>query len=272
MCNKQYDLEQNNGSNCLHGGSNGFAHQFWSLVEHEQSELRLRLKSEHLDQNFPGSIIVDAVFALNGHSLAIHYTARLSDDSPAGMRTVVNLTNHAYFNLNGCEPAESAGTPSILNHEVYSRHAKAYLEQNENQVPTRRLVELQQAEAPMQIDKGFVKLADGHRAGFYDDSFVFETDVDRYDVDGLHQTEHYEIDLICRPSALKLNLCTNNYSCHLYTGPRERILNYEPFSGVCLEAQAFPNACNVPEWLNQCLLKNSQIYHRSIIYSFKDLS
>lgn len=232
----------------------------------------MRLNSEHLDQNFPGSIVVDAKFTMNGNSLALHYSAKLSDDSPDDMRTVVNLTNHAYFNLNGCEPAESAEkTPNILNHQVYSQQAKAYLEQNDDQVPTRRLVELKDAAAPMQIQKGFVKLADGCKTGLYDHSFVFETDVERYGVDGLHQTEFYDVDVVCPQSAVKLNVRTNNYSCHIYTGPRERILNYEPFTGVCLEAQAFPNACNVPEWLNQCLLKKGQAYHRTTIFSFSDL-
>ena len=253
----------------MHGGSNGFAHQFWTLVSRGESELLLRLKSDHLDQNFPGSIIVDARFAVAKSALTIDYTAKLSDDSPPGARTVVNLTNHAYFNLNGCEPAESNGTPTILNHEVHSRHAKAYLEQNANQVPTRRLIGLQQAVAPMKINEGFVRLSDGCAKGLYDHSFVFESDVDRYDVEA--KGDQYVFDLICRLAGIKLNLRTNNYSCHLYTGPRERILNYAPYSGVCLEAQSFPDACSVPEWLNQCLLKKSQTYLRTICYTFEDL-
>lgn len=233
----------------------------------------MRLRSDHLDQNFPGSILVDARFSLHGNALTIDYSAKLSDDSAPDARTVVNLTNHAYFNLNGCEPAERAGTTTILNHEVFSEHAKAYLEQDCDQVPTKRLIDLEKASAPMKISKKSVRLADGCAQGLYDHSFVFETNVDRYAVDAdKSKLNQFAFDLISPTTKIKLSLRTNNYSCHLYTGPRERILNYEPFSGVCLEAQSFPNACNVPEWLNQCLLKKSQTYARTMCYSFEDLS
>ena len=214
---------------------------------------------------------MDARFSVHRTALTIDYSAKLSDDCPPDARTVVNLTNHAYFNLNGCEPAEVAGTPTILNHEVHSGHAKAYLEQDANKVPTKRLIELQRtSDAQMRISEGFVMLADGCAQGLYDHSFVFETDVDRYTVDAAGDRQ-FAFDLVCRPAGIKLGLRTNNYSCHLYTGPRERIANYAPFSGVCLEAQSFPNACNVPEWLRQCLLKKSQTYSRTICYSFEDL-
>lgn len=281
MNGQKYDLERNDNKNCLHGGTNNFAHQIWDLVKHKDNELILSLKSKHLDQNFPGSILVKAHFRIVDEALYIHLTARLDNDNSSNLQTIVNLTNHSYFNLNGCEPAESElsiGT-SILDHEIYSKDAKSYLEQNSDKIPTKRMIELD--ESIFEINKKPVNLSEGCKKGFYDHSFVFETDSSKYTVcDGLEkidsindeiEKQFFAFQLISKQSGVKLEMRTTNFSCHIYTGPREAILNYQPFAGICLEAQSFPNSCNEPDWLNQTLVTTDRPYSKTIIYRFSDI-
>ena len=261
----------------MHGGKDGFAHQFWNLIEHKDNHLILQLKSPHLDSQFPGSIKVTADFQVRDSILDLFYKAELDELNPTGLQTVVNLTNHTYFNLNGCESAElnSNSLTTILDHELYSSKVKAYLEQDANKIPTKRLIKLEDADFPLRINKDYVKLSDGCSKGYYDNSFVFETDANKYTANSVDYSESnrvdYSIELLSRQSGVKLEMLTNNFSCHLYTGPREKILNYSQQSGVCLEAQSFINSCNVPEWLNQCLITSEKPYTKFIIYRFSDL-
>lgn len=274
MNNQDYDLEKNAGTCCLHGGSNGFAHKIWKLVAHRDNELILELKSDHLDQNFPGSLLVTAKFSLLKDALIIHYSARLDDTNSPSLSTIVNLTNHAYFNLDGCEPADCQSTAeqdiTVLSHEVYSKDAKAILEQDSNQVSTGRLIKLEDADPLFQIDKGFISLREGCEKGLYDHSFAFETDPSKYTV--LANPDEFEFEAISKKSNIKLTVRTDNFSCHMYTGPRTSILSYPPLSGVCFEAQAFPNACNIPDWSNQCIVTKDRPYSKFISFAFSSLN
>jgi len=239
--------------------------------------LTLQLKSEHLDQNFPGSIIVLAKFSIpsDSNTLMIHYTAQLDDSNPTDLNTIVNLTNHAYFNLDGCEPAEvvcQMNQPSICDHEVYSIDAKAILEQAPGQVSSGRLIKLEDGDPLFQISKGYIKLRDGCIKGLYDHSFAYEIDPKNFSTDDENKSKKsYKFEVISRQSKTKLIVQTDNLSCHMYTGPRQSILNYPPLSAVCLEAQAFANSCNIPEWRNQCLVTKEKPYSKYISFTFENL-
>lgn len=102
---QHYELRLNNGPNSLHGGRQGFDRRVWTveaLSDGDAPSLTLGLVSPHLDQGYPGTLSVSARFALEGNSLTLHYSA--TTDRP----TVVNLTNHAYWNLAGDGAAEDA--------------------------------------------------------------------------------------------------------------------------------------------------------------------
>ena len=90
-----YELTLNDGPNTLHGGKRGFDQAMWELVAASDSSAHLRHVSPDSDQGFPGELRVDVVFTLRARSLQIEY--RATTDSP----TIVNLTNHVYFNLTG---------------------------------------------------------------------------------------------------------------------------------------------------------------------------
>ncbi len=119
---KEYRLEVNNGVNHLHGGTKGFANRIWeSRVE--TNRVVMSLLSEDGDQNYPGELNVEAVFDFDDeNALEITYLARTDKT------TVVNLTNHVYFNLAG------EGSGSVLDHQLRLNSSKV-LEMNDKQIP-----------------------------------------------------------------------------------------------------------------------------------------
>ena len=106
---KEYQLPQNNFGHCLHGGTRGWQYQFYNAVEVTENSLKLERISPDGDQNFPGNVKAYVTFTLtDGNALDIQYEA--TTDAP----TVINMTNHAYFNLSG-DPANH----SICDDELY---------------------------------------------------------------------------------------------------------------------------------------------------------
>lgn len=102
---KIYELPVNNGPNSLHGGAEGFDRRVWTvdaLSDGDAPSVTLGLVSPHLDQGYPGTLTVAARFTLDGILLALHLSA--TTDRP----TILNLTNHAYWNLAGDGAAEDA--------------------------------------------------------------------------------------------------------------------------------------------------------------------
>src|SRR5579871_1738116 len=102
---KQYDLSVNEGTNTLHGGKVGFDRHNWTAKDVPDG-VEFTLVSPDGDQGFPGTLTAHVRYTLRGDKIAIHYSA--TTDKP----TVVNLTNHTYFNLSG------AGSGTILNEKL----------------------------------------------------------------------------------------------------------------------------------------------------------
>lgn len=120
--NITYHLPVNNGPNTLHGGD-GFHDKFWEIIDGNDQYLTMRYFSPDGEEGFPGDVQVIVKYILNDNALLIDYEATTNRD------TVINLTNHAFFNLNG----EGAG--GILNHLI-AINADAYTRINANLIPT----------------------------------------------------------------------------------------------------------------------------------------
>jgi aldose 1-epimerase len=107
---REYQVSRNEGDNCLHGGRIGFNKAIWSVVDAADTpepRLTLRHISPDGDQGFPGAVVVDVTYVVSGGD-----TLRIGYRAEADRPTVVNFTNHAYFNLGG------GTSTSILEHEV----------------------------------------------------------------------------------------------------------------------------------------------------------
>lgn len=120
----EYQLEANNGKNSLHGGSGGFHTKFWKSEKISPTSVVFSLISPDMDEGFPGELSVKIVYELrDDNALAIKYYATTNK------KTVVNLTNHAYFNLAG------EGSGSINNH-LLQIHANNYTPVDDSMIPT----------------------------------------------------------------------------------------------------------------------------------------
>jgi aldose 1-epimerase len=104
---KQYILFLNNGANTLHGGKKGFQSVVWDAKQLNDSTLELTYLSKDMEENFPGNLSVKVIYSLTSDN-----GFKCSYEATTDKKTIVNLTNHAFFNLNG----EGSGT--ILNHTV----------------------------------------------------------------------------------------------------------------------------------------------------------
>lgn len=246
---RTYALATNNtpgGIPChLHGGSVGFDRQFWTIGEHRADRVRFTLCSPDGDEGYPGTLEVAVTYALTpDNALRIDYEART--DAP----TIVNLTNHAYFNLAG------EGHPTVLDH-VATFHASAYTPVDQGLIPTGEIAPV--AGTPLdfrtperigaRIDADHPQLRAG---GGYDHNFVLDRPPG---VSGPVATPQLAAT-VCEPTSGRvLEVLTTEPGLQFYSG---NFLNgafrakhghvYPHRSGFCLETQHFPDAPNHPHF------------------------
>lgn len=256
--NVEYRLAQNNGSNHLHGGIEGFANRMWeSRVE--TNRVVMTLDSPDGDQGYPGALSVEAIFDWSDDNmLEITYSAK--SFSP----TIVNLTNHTYFNLSG----HSSG--SVLDHSLQLNCSK-WLDTDNTQIPTGELVDAvgtpmdfthdKKIGTDINADFNALKIANG-----YDHCWV----VDGWKRDSLHHVGTlYEsscgriMDIISSQPGVQIY--TGNYLQGCPIGKNGYI--YSNKDGVAIECQGFPDAPNKPQFPS-CRLDTDDIYSQTIIYKF----
>jgi aldose 1-epimerase len=125
---REYQLQANDGPNTLHGGPRGFDKQRWDAEELGATAVRLSLVSRDGDEGFPGRLAVTVTYTVTGDSLRIDYEAR-NEEAEGGLATVVNLTNHSYWNLAG------EGSGSVAEHEL-QLYASRYTPVDATSIPT----------------------------------------------------------------------------------------------------------------------------------------
>ena len=230
---KPYTLAVNNGPNHLHGGKKGFDRQLWKGEPATGMSVRFKLRSPDGDEGYPGNLDVTVLYTLNDdNELTIDYTAMT--DAP----TVLNLTNHAYWNLAGAAP-----DGSILDHKL-ELAAEKYVEPDDTLIPTGKLAPV--TGTPLDFTKPEVvgarieKLKEGPNApGGYDHCFVLKE-------------RRIKPELAARiedpRSGRVLEVLTTEPGVQFYTG---NFLDGSPGSGgfqkhaaFCLETQHFPDSPN----------------------------
>jgi aldose 1-epimerase len=253
---KTYHLPINNGPNTLHGGKAGFDKKLWDSEPMETADgpaLKLTYVSKDGEEGFPGNLKVRVTYTLTNDS-ALKYVIDATTDKP----TVVNLTNHTYFNLDG----ENSGT--VLD-EVLMINADRYVPVNDTQIPTGELARVHGT--PMDFTKPHVI---GERIdqapGGYDHNYV---------INGGGQGKLVHAAKVRDPrSGRVMELYTTQPGVQFYTGNflDGKITGiggakYQQHAGLCLETQHFPDAPNQPQFPST-VLRPGQTYHQVTVFKF----
>jgi len=243
----EYKLPLNNGTNTLHGGPGGFAYRVWA-GEQDGEALVLRLSSADGDQGFPGKLDVEVRYAIEADALVIDYTART--DAP----TVLNLTNHAYFNLEG------AGHPSVLDH-ILEIPAETYTATDDTLIPTGEFAPVAGTpldfRAPRRIGDfiaaDFAPLKIG---GGYDQNFVL----------GTVPTPAARFAARVTAGGLAMEVLTTEPGIQLYTG-NWLGAPYTKHGALCLETQHFADSPNKPGFPST-VLRPGGVFTSRTLYRF----
>lgn len=256
---KEYLLEINNGRNHLHGGSNGFSKRVWeSRVE--TNRVVMTLHSEDGDQGYPAAVDVEAIFDFDDQG-ALEITYRAVSDGT----TVVNLTNHAYFNLGG------VGTPTIFDHEL-KLNATTVLEFNEFQIPTGERLPLEGSSMDLRDFLPLGKAVEGE----YNRTQEFRGLDHYFEIDGYKPSILAENAILRHPqSGRTLTVLSSAPGLMVYTGNylgggspiTKSGKGFNDYEGVALECQIHPNAINTPAFPS-ILLKAGELYCQKIVFKF----
>lgn len=258
---EDYQLSINQKGNCLHGGESGFNHRRWQMQQVNATEAQFSLLSADGDMGFPGNLQVIVTYTLTeNNELAIRYSAET--DKP----TVVNLTNHGYFNLLGADSGKDC-----LPHQLMI-NADHYLPTDSSGIP---LGEFKTVEATSfdfrelkLINQDWLADSDQQQAQGYDHSFVLRSDVRR--------ATTACATIVAADHSLTMDVLTTKPAIQLYTGnflagsPNRIGGEYKNYSGFALETQFLPDSPNHPEWPdNDSILRPSEHYHHLTCYRFR---
>ncbi len=248
--NTVYDLEKNEDPHHLHGGSNGFHNAIWGANQRDKQTLHLSYRSKDGEGGYPGNLGVSVIYNLtDDNELEISYQAE-SDE-----KTILNITNHAYFNLCGTE--SSAG---IYDHHLMI-NADHFTPVDETLIPTGELAPVTGSPLDFREAKpiGRDRNSDHPHLNFtggYNHNFVLNRDKDDQFI---HAAIVQEPD-----SRRQLDVYTDQPGMQFYEC-RNPIENIE--SAFCLETQHFPDSPNQPDFPT-VILKPFQQFKTKTVYRF----
>jgi aldose 1-epimerase len=236
----EYQLPQNNFGHCLHGGPNGWQYSIYSVKEATENSVVLTLSSPDGEEQFPGNVEAQVTYTLTAdNAIAIDYEA--TTDAP----TVINMTNHSYFNLTG-DP-----TQTILDHELMI-NADAFTPVDDTYMTTGEIAPV--AGTPMdfttakvvgkEIDNfDYIQLKNGNG---YDHNWVLNTAGNKEEAAVVLYAPTTGIELTVYTTEPGIQVYTGNFLDGTVTGKKGIVYNQR--TGICLETQKYPDTPNKPEW------------------------
>lgn len=248
---KEYNLFKNDGENTLHGGSISFNKRVWTVDEVTDNSVTFGYTSPDGEENFPGTLVCKVQFTLLDNGVQIHYTAKSDKD------TVVNFTNHSYFNLKG------EGSGDVLDH-IVEINAQKYTPVDSGLIPTGELADVagtafdfrQPKKVREDMDNG--KLPNGYDHNF----FLGESKEMRVAAQAYEQTR-----------GILLTMKTNKPAMQFYIGiglneDGKGGKHYPKYGGLCFESQFCPDTPNKPNFPS-CVLKVGETYDYTTVYEFE---
>lgn len=253
---EEYNVTPNENGNCLHSGLHGFGHTVFAMhADEDAGMLCLSATSPDGTDGFPGKVDLEVQYSLAGSGLVIQYYA--NTDAP----TVINLTNHSYFNLNG----HDSGT--VLGHRL-CLDSNAYLETDAQQIPTGRKIPV--AGTPMDFNEEKTlgrDIAADYAAlkigGGYDHCYLIPEAGLRHAAWLTGPETGIRMETLQTQPGLQL-YTANNLTPHT---PCKGGAKYAPRDAVCLETQELPDAPNHPDFPDVTLLPKDT-YSATTVYRF----
>jgi aldose 1-epimerase len=255
---KDYTLDANNGPNSLHGGSQGFHTKVWDAAQKDSQSITFSYVSPDGDAGYPGALTVKVTYTLTDeNALQIDYEATTD------AKTVLNLTNHAYFNLNG------AGSGTINDHEL-TINADNITPVDATLIPTGKLMKVEGTpfdfRKPAVIGSHIDTTNDQvKKGGGFDHNFV---------LNGADGKVNKAVTVKGNTSGITMEVWTDQPGMQFYGG---NFLNgseigkggkaYGHRTGFCLEAQHYPDSPNQPSFPTT-ELKPGETYKQTTIYKF----
>ncbi|WP_308756444.1 aldose epimerase family protein [uncultured Bacteroides sp.] len=252
-------LPQNNFGHCLHGGPKGWQYQVYEANPIDETTLELTRFSPDGDNNFPGNVTAKVLFKLtDDNAIDIKYSATTDK------KTVINMTNHSYFNLSG-NPSKAA-----TDHILYV-NADNYTPVDSTFMTTGEIVTVK--DTPMDFttpkavgqdiaDFDFVQLKNGNG---YDHNWVLNTGGD---------IKQLAAKLTSPESGISVEVYTNEPGIQVYSGnfldgsvKGKKGIVYNQRASVCLETQHYPDSPNKPQWPS-VILEPGQTYNSECIFKF----
>ncbi|NDV81428.1 aldose epimerase family protein [Bacteroides sp. 51] len=260
---KDYNLTINNGPNSLHGGPTGYHARVWDVVNQTENSIEFTYTSPDGEEGFPGTLTIHMTYRLESEddreALYIEYEATTDKATP------VNLTNHAFFNLAGI----SKPTPSVENQMLFIA-ADYYIPIDNNSIPTGEILSVGGTPMDFRLEKRigqdindkFQQLVNG--AG-YDHCYVIAKEEEG---ELAHAATYSDPE-----SGRVMEVYTTEPGVQLYTGnwlggfAGAHGATFPARSGICFEAQVFPNSPNV-SYFPTSILDPGQEYTQTTIYEF----
>lgn len=256
----EYSLPTNNFGHTLHGGPTGWQYQPYKVVEADARHIKLRMDSPDGDNNFPGAVTAFVTYTLtDDNKLDIAYEAVTT--AP----TIINMTNHCYFNLSG-DPANH----SIVDDVLYV-NASHFTPVDSTYMTTGEILPV--AGTPMDFttphkvgdhvtDFSYQQLKNGNG---YDHNWVLDTG---------GRIDEVAAEFYCPQTGIDLKVYTNEPGIQVYSGnfqdgsvTGKGGVVYKNRPGLCLETQHYPDSPNKPEWPS-VVLRPGETYRSRCIFAF----
>ncbi|MCG8307570.1 MAG: galactose mutarotase [Cytophagales bacterium] len=253
-----YHLAKNNGAHTIHGGAKGFRYRVWDARQLDDQNVELSYFSKDGEEGFPGNLTLKVLFSVtNDNELKLTYHA--TTDKP----TMVNFTNHAFFNLSG------AGTGDILDHELMV-NAHAFTPVDADAIPTGEIKAVDGTPLDFReltrigdrIDEDFDQLK---HVGGYDHNFVIHKNENELAMAALLYDPASGRVMEVKTTEPGIQIYTANSLSGKDMGKGGKA--YGPRSSVCLETQHFPDSPNHPNFPST-VLNPGEDYVSTTIYRF----
>ena len=253
---KTYKLDPNNNGNNLHSGYDYYHYRMWEVKGTTENSITLSLYSPNGDQGYPGALDVEVTYTLtDNNELCIDYNGKVDAD------TIVNMTNHSYFNLNG----HASG--NILEHELWM-DADAFTATDELLIPTGEIVPVEGTPMDFRVKKTVGRdIEEQYEAlifgGGYDHNWCLNN----------HGEFAKVIELSSDLSGIAMEVYTDLPGVQVYSGnflkeePGKDGIVYKHRQGICFETQHYPDAINHDNFPSP-IVKKGEEYRTRTVYKF----